>query len=141
MTQGATVVLYDGICALCNGVVRFILSRDRRAIFRFAPLQGDLARGILARHGQRAEDLQTFVVVIDLELPTERVLRKSAAATFVLGQLGGISRAAGVTIQLIPRVVRDAVYDFVARRRYRTFGTLQACPLPDARHRSRFLEL
>jgi predicted DCC family thiol-disulfide oxidoreductase YuxK len=138
-TPGGPIVLYDGVCALCNGIVRFTLARDRQGTFRYAPLQGALARETLSRHGRNPDDLNTFVVVVDPGLPTERLLQKSTGAAFVLSQLPGVWRPAGALVRAVPRALRDAAYDLVARNRYRTFGKYEACPVPPPEHRARFL--
>ena len=75
----AVLVLYDGVCGLCNRTVQFALKRDRRDLFRFAPLQGELAQGLLSRHGLSAKDLDTVYVVEDHSQPGEKVAKKSRA--------------------------------------------------------------
>ena len=107
--------------------------------FRFAALQSPLAREILTRHGRDPRDLDTLYLVLARGRPDERLLRKSDAALWILRALGGPWRAAGV-LRLVPRAVRDLGYDLVARTRYRLFGRYGACPLPDPRHRARFLD-
>ena len=133
------IVLYDGLCALCNGLVRFVLARDRAGVFRFASLQGDVARTALARHGRDPHALDTLVVVLNAGLPTERLLDQSTAALFVLRQLPGIWNAVGGVMNAVPTSLRDAVYRLIARTRYRTFGKYDACPLPPPGVRDRFL--
>ena len=129
------VVLYDGVCGLCNRVVRFVLRRDREAVFRFAALQSPLAEGVLAQHGARASDLDTFYVVDGKEL-----FSRSDAVVFVLRMLGGRWAVAAGAFQIVPRRIRDWVYKTVARNRYRLFGKYETCPLPTAEQRERFVE-
>jgi predicted DCC family thiol-disulfide oxidoreductase YuxK len=81
------VLLYDGVCGLCNRLVQFILRRDPGGVFRFASLQSELAERILARHGADSRDLDTLYVIVDYELPGERVLIRSDAVIVVLNQL------------------------------------------------------
>ena len=133
------VILYDGVCGLCNRFVNFVLKRDRRGVFRFASLQSPIAREILARYRITAVPMDTVYVIADFGLPTERVLAKSTATLYTLSRLGGVWRLAGAA-RLAPRRVRDWVYDAVARRRYRIFGKYDTCPLPDATHRDRFMD-
>ena len=135
----APLVLYDGVCGLCNRLNRFVIARDHAGRFRFAALQSPLARQILTRHGRDPRDLDTLYLVLSRGRPDERLLRKSDAALWILRALGGPWRAA-VALRLVPRVVRDLGYDLVARTRYRLFGRYDACPLPDPRHRERFLD-
>jgi predicted DCC family thiol-disulfide oxidoreductase YuxK len=135
----APLILYDGVCGLCNRLTRFVLERDPAGRFRFAALQSPLAHEILIRHGRDPRDLDTLYLVLARGRPDERLLRKSDAALWILRALGGPWRAAGV-LRLVPRAVRDLGYDLVARTRYRLFGRYDACPLPDPRHRVRFLD-
>lgn len=133
------LVLYDGVCGLCNRLNRFVLLRDRADRFRFAALQGDRARRALRRHGRDAASLDTFFVLARLGEPDETLLEKSRAILHVLESIGGIWSVARV-LRILPRRVLDALYGFVANRRYLWFGRLDACPLPDARDRAKFLD-
>src|SRR5216684_7050042 len=110
------ILLYDGVCGLCNRFVQFILRRDRNAIFRFASLQSPVAARILARHGVNPTDLDTVYVVLNHDLPDESLLSRSDAVAFVLKQLGGLWRAAGFFLQLLPKFLRDPAYNAMARR-------------------------
>src|SRR5262245_46755544 len=96
------VYLYDGVCALCNRAVAFLLRHDRRERFRFAALQSRTARELLTRHGERADDLDTFWVVRDAGGPRESVLSRSAAALFALRELGFPWRALSL-LAVVPR--------------------------------------
>ena len=138
--KGISVVLYDGVCGLCNRLVRFVLKRDHNAVFRFASLQSSVAQQILIRHGITPDALDTFYVVSDFATPGERVLSKSAAALYVAAKLGPVWKAAAV-LRILPRRMRDAIYDTIARHRYRVFGRYDTCPLPEARYRERFIDL
>ena len=135
------ILLYDGVCGLCNRLVQFILRRDTAGIFRFASLQSPLAQRLLARHGADAHDLDTVYVVVNSDAPGESLLARSEAVAFVLSQLGGMWRAAAVVLKLLPRLLRDFGYDVVARRRYRMFGRSETCILPAPENRDRFLDV
>lgn len=137
--QGTSVILYDGVCGLCNRAVRFVLKRDHVGVFRFASLQSSVARDILAGHGIKPDASDTFYVVLDLGQPLERVLSKSTAALYVASMLGMLWRAVTV-LKILPRRFRDAVYDTIARHRYQVFGRYDSCPLPETRYRERFIE-
>jgi predicted DCC family thiol-disulfide oxidoreductase YuxK len=82
------ILLYDGVCGLCNRLVQFILRRDPAGIFRFASLQGAVAGRVLARHGVEASELDTVYVVVDAERLDEQLLGRSDAVIFILRQLG-----------------------------------------------------
>lgn len=134
------ILLYDGVCGLCNRFVQFILRRDRNAVFRFASLQSAVAAPILTRHGANPSDLDTVYVVVNYELPNEHLLFRSDAVIFVLKQLPGLCRFAAFFMQLLPKFLRDPAYNVVARSRYRIFGRSEVCPLPRDQDRSRFLD-
>ena len=137
------IILYDGVCGLCNRLVRFIIRRDRNAIFLFASLQGAFASRILASHHLNPGDLDTVYVVVaqNSEHPGELILSRSDAALFVLKQFGSLYKPAAFLLQMLPRFLRDSAYNMVARRRYRIFGRFETCPLPGAQDRGRFLDL
>ena len=136
---GALIILYDGVCGLCNRLNLFVLARDRAGRFRFAALQGALAGEILARHGRDPRALDTLYLVLAHGQADERLLAKSDAVLRILRELGGVWRATGA-LRLVPRWMRDRGYDLVARTRYRLFGRYDVCPLPDPGHRARFLD-
>ena len=140
-TQAHAIVLYDGVCGLCNRFVRFILRRDRAGVFHFGSLQSPLAARILARHGADPGDLDTVYVVVRCHTPEESLLPRSDAVIFVLTQLGGGWRAAAFMFGLLPRAARDFIYNFIALRRYRLFGRSDTCILPAPETRDRFLDL
>ena len=133
------IILYDGVCGLCNRFVQFILHRDHNAVFRFASLQSGLAATILARHRANPSALDTVYVAVNYELPGEYLLSRSNAAIFVLKQLPGIGHLAALLLQLVPRFLRDAAYNVIARNRYAIFGRSEVCPLPRDQDRARFL--
>ena len=132
------VVLYDGVCGLCNRLVRMILRRDPAGTFRFAPLQGEFAGAVFARRPEARESLETMYVVVAPGTPEERLLTHSEAAVYILERVRGPLRLARVW-KYLPRSVRDRMYRAIARRRYRWFGKYESCPLPEARWRERFL--
>jgi predicted DCC family thiol-disulfide oxidoreductase YuxK len=132
-------VLYDGVCGLCNRLLQFLLKHDHRAVFCFASLQSATGKAMVARWGGDPEDLSSFYVVADFRTPDARVVTKSDAALFVAGRLGWpwkLTRVAGV----IPKAVRDRLYDVIARSRYRIFGRYEQCLIPSEESRSRFVE-
>lgn len=129
------VVLFDGHCNLCSGVVDFLIRRDRRGVLRFASLQSSAGRRLLAAHGIPVPEEPDTMVLID----GDRVLVRSSAAletTKYLRFPWPLARVCAV----VPRFLRDAVYRVVARNRYRWFGRSAACRLPTPDLRARFLE-
>jgi predicted DCC family thiol-disulfide oxidoreductase YuxK len=134
------ILLYDGVCGLCNRLVQFILRRDREAIFRFASLQSAFAARILARQGASSSDLDTVYVVVNHDLPDEYLLSRSQAVLFVLKQLGGPWSLTASVLRLLPKFLRDPAYNTVARHRYRIWGRSEVCALPPDQEHSRFLD-
>jgi predicted DCC family thiol-disulfide oxidoreductase YuxK len=133
------ILLFDGVCGLCNRLVQFLLKRDVHDRLRFASLQSKLAASLLTKHGLDANDLDTVYLVVDHGETSERVLARSDAILYALDQLGGIWKLAAAG-KLLPKGVRDAFYNLVARNRYRVFGKYDTCMLPEERHRKRFLD-
>jgi predicted DCC family thiol-disulfide oxidoreductase YuxK len=131
------VILYDGVCGLCNRLVRFVLKRDTHAHFRFASLQSVHAARILQLHDLDPQDLDTVYVVQE---SGERPADRSDAVISILRELGGFWAAIAVAMRIFPKSLRDWGYGVVARRRYRIFGKYQSCPLPEERYRDRFLD-
>lgn len=131
-------ILYDGLCALCDRAVVWLLRRDRRGALRFAPLQGETATRVRARHPALPPLDETLLLVERPESPAERVRVRSDAALAILARLGGIWRLA-VLLRVVPRPLRDAAYRGLARRRKRWFGELSACRVPGEEERARFL--
>lgn len=139
-TNSKTVVLYDGVCGLCNGLNQFLLKRDRRDHFRFASLQSEFAASLLKQYGINAVDLDTVYVCADYGQESERLLSRSDAILHVLGKLGGVWSILRVG-QALPKSLRDALYNVVARNRYRVFGKYDVCLMPEERYRRKFLDI
>lgn len=139
-TESNPIVLYDGVCGLCNHLVQFLLKRDTHDRFRFASLQSEFANNLLRRHGADPHDLDTVYVVKDYGEPDQSLLARSDAVLYMLAQLGGVWKLAGVG-RVLPKAFRDAVYKIVARNRYRVFGKHESCMLPEPKHRQKFLDL
>ena len=139
-TPSNPIVLYDGVCGLCNRLNQFLLKRDTHDRLRFASLQSGLAASLLKRHGADPRDLDTVYVVLDYGQPGERLLARSDAILYLVTQLDGIWKWARVGC-LLPKVLRDGIYKVVARNRYRVFGKHDSCMLPDPKHRHKFLEV
>jgi predicted DCC family thiol-disulfide oxidoreductase YuxK len=118
--------------------MRWLLDADREERLRFAPLQGETAREILRRHPEAMSDQSTVIYVRDFGGPGETVHLRSDAAAAILRDLGGWYRLLAL-FRRLPRVVRDAAYDWIAAHRYRWFGKLEACRLPQKGAEKRFL--
>lgn len=126
------LILFDGVCVFCSRWVRFVIARDAERRFSFLPIQSDRGRALAARCGIDPEAPETNAVILD-----GRIWFKSDAALQVLGRLpgGGPARV----LKRIPRVLRNPIYDRIARNRYRLFGRSEACMVPSPQDRARFL--
>jgi predicted DCC family thiol-disulfide oxidoreductase YuxK len=132
------IVLYDGVCGHCSRAVRFLLKRDRYDRLRFASLQNDFARQLLQRHGLDSTNINTVYAVINHGQAGEQLLIKGDAVLFIGGRLGGawnLVRAG----KIIPRSIRNRLYDFVARHRYQLSGKAEVCVLPDPGYQHKFV--
>lgn len=128
----ASVVLFDGVCNVCNASVNFIIDHDSRRRFRFASLQSDVGRRLAAEHGLPG-DLKTVALIDGAASYVE-----SSAALRIAGQLDGAVRWLRC-LSIIPRPIRDAFYRFFSARRYAWFGRTETCRVPTPEIRARFL--
>jgi predicted DCC family thiol-disulfide oxidoreductase YuxK len=129
----SVIVFYDGLCALCNEYVRWSLRHDSKRRLLFAAL--DSAHGTRLRRAFPATRDVDSIIVRD----GDRVFVKSDAILAIARQFGGLWRLAAGIGRVVPRPLRDWSYDYIARRRYKWFGQFDACPLPPADARDRFL--
>ncbi len=127
------VMLFDGVCYLCRDSVQFVIRRDPDAKVGFAPLQSDYGQGELRRHGLPEGSLQSVILVQDGEVYT-----KSTAALRIARELSG-GWPLLYLFMVVPRFLRDGVYDFIGNRRYRWFGKMDLCWIPDQDVSDRFL--
>ena len=127
------VIVFDARCILCSANARLILRRDRRKLFQLAAMQGEAGAAVLRANGLDPDNPDTIIVV-----DGERVLRNSDAVLHIYKRLGWPWRALGAAA-IVPRPLRDLVYRLVARNRYRWFGKLDQCWVPDAADRDRLL--
>ena len=137
--DGAHLVLYDGVCGLCNRLLQFLLTHDRRAVFAFASLQSAIGRSTVERFGGNPDDLTSFYVVSNFRTDHARMVGRGHAALFVAGELGWPWKAA-VLSRVVPSAMLDRLYDVVARNRYRLFGRFDRCLIPRPEYRHRFID-
>ncbi len=127
------ILLFDGVCNLCNGAVRFIIERDSAAAFRFASLQSEAAKQLLGQFPEAPRDISTIVLI-----EHNRLYTKSDAALRAARHLPGAWPALYGLI-IIPRPIRNAAYDWIARNRYQWFGKKDQCMIPTPELKERFL--
>jgi predicted DCC family thiol-disulfide oxidoreductase YuxK len=140
--QGASreehpVILFDGVCNLCNAAVQWVIGRDRDALFRLASLQSEASRRVLEEVRPRVEvaDLPDSIVLVD----QDGIHTRSTAAMRIARRLGFPSSLLTMGY-VLPASIRDAVYDFVARNRYGWFGRRDRCMMPTPETAARFLD-
>lgn len=135
----SAILFYDGTCGFCNGIVRFILQHERVRTLRFATLQGSVGEDLLRRHHEMCEIDSVVWLEPASAQESERVYVRSDAAFRVASYLGGTWRLTGL-LRVIPRGVRDAVYNLIARHRRRLTRGPAYCVVPRAEDRARFLD-
>ena len=128
------MILFDGVCNFCNATTNFVLKQDKKGIFRFAPLQSEVGQSLLKQYHLPSEEFDSFVLI-----DNGKVYKKSAAALRVMNKLPWYWKEAQI-LRIIPTPFRDAIYDFLARNRYKWFGKKDHCMVPTAEMRSRFLD-
>ncbi|PTM10801.1 MAG: hypothetical protein DA408_15150 [Bacteroidetes bacterium] len=133
MSANPPILLFDGVCNLCNGFVQFIIRRDPEGVFRFASLQSETGKALLAQYNLDTNALNTVVLIDQGQAYTH-----SAVALRLLPQLRGFWSWTQI-FWLIPRTWRDAAYNWVARNRYRWFGQKDVCMIPTPELQHRFL--
>ncbi len=128
------VLLFDGVCNLCNGVVQFVIKRDPDAKFSFTSLQSNMGQRLLQKFQLPTSDFESFVLV-----EGDRYYRKSTAALRLFNKLGGGWRLL-YAFMIVPVPIRDFFYNLVANNRYKIFGRTDECWIPTPELKARFLE-
>ncbi len=127
------VILFDGVCNFCNGAINFVMKQDRKGVFRFAPLQSEAGQKLLEQHDLSTKDFDSFVLIDE-----GKVYKKSSASLKVMSYLPWPWKPAQI-FWIIPTPFRNAIYDFVAKNRYKWFGKKEECMIPTPELRKRFL--
>ena len=131
---GYKIVLFDGVCNLCNSSVQFIIKHDKKKQFRFGSLQGNYGQAFLKKYNLPADNFNSFILQED-----DKVYTRSAGALRMLKHLGGgWSLLYGFII--VPKFIRDGIYNWFARNRYKWFGKREECMVPTPDLKARFLE-
>lgn len=133
MKNNKVIVLFDGICNLCNGAVQLIMKLDKNDSFRFASLQSEKAIPYLKNCNINSESLTSIVVVDD-----KKCFSESDAVLRITYKLGRVYKLL-IILKIIPKRLRDSIYKFIARNRYSWFGKKDSCPLPDEKTIKKFL--
>lgn len=133
-TEATAILLFDGVCILCNGTVRFIINKDSKKRIKFAALQSIGGREIIKKIRLEANYLKSLVFIIG-----DKYYLKSDAVFQILSILGGVWKLFYV-FKIIPKPIRDYIYDLIAKYRYKIFGRKENCMIPSKEIKQRFLE-
>lgn len=133
MQPDNNIIFFDGVCNLCNSSVNFIIKRDKRNLFKYSYLQSEFSSNKLIKHGTSIS-MKTIIFLED-----GRLYEKSTAVLRIIRKLGGIWSIFYVFI-IVPEFIRDAIYDLIARNRYKWFGKSEQCRIPYPETKNRFIE-
>jgi predicted DCC family thiol-disulfide oxidoreductase YuxK len=131
--NSSPTILFDGVCNLCNSSVQFVIKKDIDKIFQFASLQSDAGEKLLKQYNLSTSNFDSFILIQE-----NKVYQKSGAALKVVKQLSGSIKLLYAFI-VIPTFIRDAVYNFIAKNRYKWFGKKDECMIPTPELKARFL--
>jgi predicted DCC family thiol-disulfide oxidoreductase YuxK len=129
-----SIILFDGVCNLCNRSVQFIIRRDKKNRFRFAAIQGKTGQSLMQQFQLTQNEINSFLLI-----EGQKIYTRSTAALRVFRQLGGLWSLLYVFI-IVPPFIRDVIYNWVARNRYKWYGKRDACMIPLDELKSKFLE-
>ena len=132
---GKKIILFDGVCNLCNGAIQFMIKHDKEDAFRYAALQSDIGRELIAERNIDTEKIDSIVLIE----PGVAYYTKSDAALQIGKHLKGYRTLSSILLG-IPRGIRDIVYDFIARNRYTWYGKKEECMIPTPELKAKFLE-
>lgn len=133
MNGSGNIVIFDGVCYLCNGIVRFIIQRDHDRIIKFTPIQSPMGQSLLKRYGLSSDNIDTVIYI-----SRGKYYLRSSAVLHVLKDIGGVWRLF-YSLIIIPGFIRDIFYKQVERSRYLVFGKRAHCMVPDLETEDRFL--
>lgn len=129
------IILFDGVCNLCNSAVQFIIKHDKKDVFRFVALQSDLGLDILKHIGIDSTKIDSIV----LYEPGIAYYYKSDAALQIAKSLDGLF-SIGIILKIIPNGIRNSLYDYIAKNRYKWYGKKESCMIPTKELKLKFLE-
>ena len=130
----ANIILYDGVCILCNKWVSYIIKNDKKKRFKFAPIQSKIAKNIICEIGGSSEIIDTIFLI-----KSDKFYTKFQASTYALYSVNKIFILLYALNLIFPKKFLDFFYDIVGSRRYQIFGMHDTCPLPDAETKDRFI--
>ena len=132
--ENSKVILFDGVCNLCNNSVKFIIKNDKRDIFKFAPLQSEYGINVQNRHNININEINSIILING-----EKIFTKSNAALRIAKDLGAPYFIFYIFI-VIPVFIRNFIYDFIAKNRYKWFGKMESCMIPSNELKNKFFD-
>jgi len=135
MIQNNKIILFDGVCNLCNSSVQYVIKRDKSNAYRFAALQSGIGRKLVEERGIDTSQIDSIILIE----PGVAYYTKSTAALKIAQSFGGVWQLTSV-LEWIPEKIRNLVYDYIAKNRYKWYGKKDACMIPTPELRSRFLD-
>ena len=127
------IILFDGVCNLCNGAVAFIIKRDKKSVFKFAALQSEIGAKLIAKFNIDTQKVDSIILI-----DGDEYYEKSSAALHIAKHLSGAYPLL-FGFMVVPKFIRNSVYDYVAKNRYKWFGKKESCMIPTAELKSKFL--
>jgi predicted DCC family thiol-disulfide oxidoreductase YuxK len=134
MKENHKIILFDGVCNLCNGAIQFVIKHDRKNVFRYAPLQGEIGKKLLAERNMDPKEVDSIVLIE----PGVAYYTKSSAALKIGQEFGGAWKMLGL-FEWVPEKISNFIYDFIAGNRYQWFGKKEECMVPTPTLREKFL--
>lgn len=128
------VVLFDGVCNLCNASVQTLIKLDKKGVLKFASLQSDFGQKVLVDNNLDQQNFNTF-----LYYKNQKLYSRSTAAIYVFSELGIVFQGVKIFL-LVPKFIRDGIYNYVSKNRYKWFGRKESCWLPTPELKERFIE-
>ena len=135
MKHQKQIILFDGVCNLCNRLVQWVIKRDKKDKFRFAPLESKIGQQLLQEHNLNSDEMDSIVLI----QPFSGHSTKSTAVLKIGRAFGGIYHLL-ILFQLFPVFLRNPIYDWVAKNRYKWYGKQDRCMIPTAEVKTKFLE-
>ena len=127
------IILFDGVCNLCNASVNFVIERDKKDTFRFAALQSDIGKKLVLKHHINPADTDSIILIDD-----DRSFIKSTAALHISKNLSGAYPLL-YAFMIVPKFLRNWVYDYIAKNRYKWYGKMESCMIPTPSLKDKFL--
>lgn len=136
LEAGKKIILFDGVCNLCNSSVQFVIKRDKKDVFRFASLQSEVGQRMLKERSIDSSQTDSIVLIE----PNVAYYTRSSAAIEIAKEIGGLWSLLSVFNYILPESIRDSIYNFIAKNRYKWFGKKENCPLPTNEQKKKFIE-